>query len=152
MREQHPDRDAVDQTVGVVDLSQLGHPAGDPVVQRQEPAIAELEHGDGGQGLGDGGPVIDGPLVHLPSGGAIGEAVMMPLDDGAVSDQHRTAPDDPRGLREGVEPAAQLGPSSLCLRRGSQAGEQGREEKQKRLPANDAPGAVECPRRQGQRE
>ena len=52
-------------------LAQFGHVANCRIVERELAAVAQLQDGDGGHGLGDGGPVVGGcgvdPLVSFAS-------------------------------------------------------------------------------------
>ena len=126
VREQHAQGDAVGgRLAGTVHLPQLRHPPGHPVVQGEAAAVAELQRGDRGQRLGDGGPMIDGSLGHRPSGRPVGEPVVMPGHDLAVPHHHRGPADDAGGLGEGVESRGHVGPAALGLhpRRG-RSGEQ----------------------------
>ena len=60
MGEKHADGDGFDRAERVMHLAQLRHIACRRIVERKQAPVAQLQDGDGGQGLGDGGPVIGG--------------------------------------------------------------------------------------------
>jgi hypothetical protein len=112
VRQQHPQRDAIHRAIGVVDGAELRHPTADGIVEGEQTAVAQLEHGDRGEGLGDGGPVIDRRVPGPAPAGAVGEPVVMPRDDAAVAHQHRRTPHHVSGLRERVEAAGNRRPGA----------------------------------------
>ena len=64
MGEQVANGNPVDRPVLVVHLAQLRNVADRRIVEREQAAIAQLQDGDGGHGLGDGGPVVRGFGIH----------------------------------------------------------------------------------------
>jgi hypothetical protein len=58
VREQVTDGDVVDGAVGVMDLAEFGDVADGGVIEGEQATVAQLEDGDGGEGLGNGGPVV----------------------------------------------------------------------------------------------
>src|SRR6185503_2627137 len=102
-------------SVWTVDGAELGDPASDRIVQLEKTAIAELEHGDRGEGLGDRGPVVDRRVAGLASARSVREAVVVSSDDAPVAHQHRAAAHDSGRLREVVEAAGDRLPGALRL-------------------------------------
>jgi len=64
VRQQFADGDGIDGAVGIVDLAQFGHVTNRRIVERQPAAVAQLQNGDGGKGLGDGCPVVTRFCIH----------------------------------------------------------------------------------------
>lgn len=58
--EQFANGDGVDGAVSIVDFAEFGNVTDSRVVEGKLAAIAQLQDGDCGHGLGDGGPVIAG--------------------------------------------------------------------------------------------
>ena len=94
VRHQVADRHLRDVAERVVDLAQLGHVLDRRIVERQQPAIAQLHDRDAGERLGDRRPVIDRLLVD----GALRRAILVALErlvrDRAVLHEHQAAADD----------------------------------------------------------
>ena len=88
------DGDPIDGTEGVVDLAQLGDVADGGVVEGEAAAIAELQDGDGGHGLGDRSPIVCSVCVD----GLMGAAPRFSVEELggwlAGADDSDGAPDD----------------------------------------------------------
>jgi len=75
--EQMANGDGVNGTVSRVHLAQLGDVLHGRIVEGEQAAVAQLENGDGGHGLGDGGPVVGGVGVD----GARGLLLRLAVED-----------------------------------------------------------------------
>lgn len=103
VREQHPQGDAVHRTEGIVYLAQVGNPAGDRVVEREQAPVPQAQDRDRGQGLGDGTPMENGSRSHGTSGGPVLQAGVVAPDDASVAQQGEAPAHDTVGLEEPVE-------------------------------------------------
>jgi hypothetical protein len=122
VRQQLADGDLVDGSVRVVYLAQLRHVAHCRIVQRKPPSVAQLQNGDGGQGLGDRSPVVAGLGIHRLAGFAPRRAVeierrRLPAAHQRQSSAHHTVRVQHRA--EPLPDGTRLRRSAIILRRGS---------------------------------
>jgi len=104
MGEQVTDRDGVDGTELVVDFAQFRYVAECRIVERELTAIAQLQDGDGGHGLGDGGPVVGGSGIYwiMRAGYHFAKGQCLRLGSIAVN-KREPAADDTVLLEDGLE-------------------------------------------------
>ena len=98
VRHQLPDGDLRDVAERIVNLPQLRHVLDRRIVERQQPAIAQLHDRDAGQRLRDRRPVVDRLFVHRPLRREILVAVEGLRGHGPVLHEHQAAADDARLL------------------------------------------------------
>ena len=97
--------------------AQLGHVADDRVVEREEPAVAELHDRDGGQRLGDRCVVKNAALRDRLAAGPIGESVLVMRHHPPIVQQGDAGADDAVAVRIRIERLHEGRPLRWCGRR-----------------------------------
>ena len=124
--EEHAEGDVVDGAEPVVHLPELGHVPHDGVVEREAAPITQLQDGDGGERLGDGGPVVHRVLRGCARDPQVATAIGVTRQHAAGTEDHHTSADD--AIRPGiaVERRSEGGPPGRRPREGGRAGLRGR--------------------------
>jgi hypothetical protein len=96
VRHEVPDLHLRDVAERVVDGPEFGDELDHRIIERQQPAIAQLHDGDARERLRDGRPVIDGLRVDRPLRLDVLVSLARVRHHAAVVDDHQAAADDAR--------------------------------------------------------